>query len=147
IEIASRADAEELGLLPVWDSHVPDRPNRSDDPAWYVMPLATSLREALGEATFSEKVDAMRQIASFLAVLVERFGLNHRDIKLANLFWWRGRVAIGDLGLVRRPEDPDLSGARPVGPFHHLPSEVVVGREEEIDWEKVDVHCLANSTW
>lgn len=147
IEIASREDAEELGLLPVWDSHVPEPPLRPDDPAWYVMPLATSLGEALGEATFSEKVDAMRQVAACLAVLVERFGLNHRDVKLANLYWWRGRVAVGDLGLARRPEDADLSGDRPIGPFHHLPSEVVVGRSDEIDWEKVDVHCLANTTW
>src|SRR5207247_3321851 len=82
-----------------------------------------------------------------LANLVQRFGLNHRDVKLGNLFWWQGRVAVGDLGLARRPEDPDLSGDRPIGPFHHLPSEVFVGRDNDLDWERVDVHCLANSTW
>jgi hypothetical protein len=110
------------------------------------MPYATGIREALGEATFPEKVDAMRQVAARLAVLVERFGLNHRDVKLPNLYWWRGQVAVGDFGLARRPEDSDLSGDRPVGPFHHLPSEVLIG-EAEIDWERVDVHCVANSLW
>ncbi len=54
---------------------------------------------------------------------------------------------MGDFGLAKRPSDPALTEqGKPLGPFHHLPSEVFVS-DEEPDWERVDVHCLANTLW
>jgi hypothetical protein len=113
------------------------------------MPLATGITEALAKASLAEKVEAVRQIAATLAGLLER-GISHRDVKPENLYQHRGRFVVGDFGLARRPEDPSLTGDKPVGPWAHLPSEVFMRPGEpgqELDWEKVDVHCLANTLW
>jgi serine/threonine protein kinase len=145
VEIVQALDPERLAILPIVDSHVPETPSR-DDPPWYVMPLATSIRDALGEAPLVEKVDAIRQIGSTLADVLNESAVTHRDVKLANLYQWRGRFVVGDFGLAKRPDDDDLTGGRAIGPWAHLPSEVFI-QDEEPDWEKVDVHCLANSLW
>lgn len=58
-------------------------------------------------------VEISRQIALGLAALEEQ-QITHRDLKPANIFIAdaTGRVKIGDFGLARNPNSPDLSGGR-----------------------------------
>lgn len=135
----------DAGLLPVVASHLPETPSRKDRP-WLAMPLATDLTTALTRTTLDTKVAAVRDVAEILARVLSEHGLHHRDVKPANLFRFQDRIAVGDLGLAKRPTDEDLTEEGHVGPFMHLPTEVVVG-DVEPDWERVDVYCLANTLW
>jgi hypothetical protein len=133
-----------MAVLPVIDSHLPDSPTKSDR-AWFVMPIAESLGGALADAQLDDKVAATRDIAATLARLLREEKVNHRDVKPENMYFYGLRAVIGDFGLAKRPDDPNLTEGKPVGPFHHLPSEVFL--DEEPDWERVDVYCVANSLW
>jgi hypothetical protein len=110
------------------------------------MPFATTLMEALAGASLTEKVAAVRDVARTLARLLEEEGINHRDVKPENLYMYDGRAVVGDFGLAKRPDDPNLTETGDVpGPFFHLPSEAFL--DDDPDWERIDVHCLANSLW
>jgi hypothetical protein len=117
VKIMSALDADDIAILPILEARVPARVSKANPP-WYVMPLATGLMKALEGQPLAERVDAVRQIALTLARLSPE--LHHRD--------------------------EDLTGDRILGPSRHLPSEVFV-RAREPDWERVDVHCLANTLW
>jgi serine/threonine-protein kinase len=145
VAICEQLDSDEYAILPVRDSHLPAKPT-ANDKAWFAMPLATVLGVALVGASLERKVRAIRDVAQTLGRLLAEHDLNHRDVKPENLYAWGERIVVGDFGLAKRPEDPDLTTDRPVGPFNHMPSEVLVG-DDEPDWEKVDVYCLANSLW
>lgn len=145
VAICQELDPNDYAILPVLDSHLPERPSSADRP-WFAMPLATVLSVALTGATLDDKVAAVRDVARTLARLLSEREVHHRDVKPENLYRWEGRIVVGDFGLAKRPEDPDLTTTRPLGPFNHMPSEVLVG-ESEPDWERVDVYCLANSLW
>lgn len=145
VEIVRALDPGSIPVLPVLDASVPPRPSGANPP-WYVMPLATGIKDALSSASVAETVEAVRQIAETLAALLAESQLNHRDVKPENLYQYRGRFVVGDFGLAKRPGDEDLTGDRAIGPTRHLPSEVFVGGND-VDWQKVDVHCLANSLW
>ncbi len=145
VEICQGLDPEEYAILPVLDSHLPASPSGSDL-ARFAMPLASPLMPALSGASLDEKVSAVREATRTLAGLLADHGLHHRDVKPENLYRWEGRTVVGDFGLATRPEDPALTTHGPVGPFHHMPSEVLVG-DEDPDWERADVYCLANTLW
>lgn len=114
---------------------------------WYVMPLATEIRESLKGAMLVQKVGAIRQISTTLAAMARLDPpVRHRDVKLAKPLQLPGLVVVGDFGVAKRPTDEDMSGGRAVGPWRHLPSEVFVG-DGEPDPERVDVHCLALRLW
>jgi serine/threonine protein kinase len=146
IEIVRGLDTDRLAVLPILDADVPEKPSKSDPP-WFVMPLATGMTTALSGRRVIEKVEAVRQIAATLALLVEEESLNHRDLKPGNLYNYRGRFVVGDFGLAKRPDDEDLTETdRVVGPYAYLPSEVFVG-DGDLDWELVDVNVLARTLW
>lgn len=145
VAICQELDPKDFAILPVLDSHFPAKPGPADRP-WFAMPLASVLSAALIGASLDDKVSATRDVARTLARLLAERELHHRDVKPENLYRWNDRIAVGDFGLAKRPEDPDLTTERPLGPFNHMPSEVLVG-DCEPDWERVDVYCLANSLW
>lgn len=146
VSICEELSPGDNGILPVFESHLPEKPTLSNR-AWFVMPLATDLTIAIAGASLDAKVAAVRDVARTLARLLAEHGINHRDVKPANLYQFEDRIVVGDFGLAKRPDDPALTElGKPVGPFHHLPSEVYV-TEEEPDWEQVDVYCLANTLW
>ena len=145
VEICERRDPSELAILPVLDSYLPDSPTKRDRP-WFAMPFAETVIEALAGATLTDKVAVVRDVARTLARLLTEEGVNHRDVKPENLYMFDGRPVVGDFGLAKRPDDPNLTETGDVpGPFFHLPSEAFL--ESEPDWERVDVYCLANSLW
>jgi hypothetical protein len=146
VAICAELSPGDTGILPVLESHLPKKPTLSDR-AWFVMPLATDLTIALAGASLDAKVAAVRDVARSLARLLAENGINHRDVKPANLYQFEDRIVVGDFGLAKRPDDPGLTEeGKPLGPFHHLPSEVYV-TDQEPDWERVDVYCLANTLW
>lgn len=135
----------EEAVLPLYDFALPEALS-DEEPAWYAMQLAVNLRAALTAKPLVEKVAAARDLAIGLARLCAR-GIHHRDVKPENLYFHGARYLLGDLGLVRRPEDEQLTRENRVpGPYEYLPSEAFV-RWDEADFEKVDVFCLAKTLW
>lgn len=98
------------GVLPLLDHALPDDPAQ---PSWYVMPLAVPLVTALGVSPEpSAVVTAIGRIAQTLASLAAG-GVAHRDIKPDNLFQLNGEWVIGDFGLVKYPEQEQVTRQRP----------------------------------
>jgi serine/threonine protein kinase len=82
----------------------------SDDLAersWYVMPVATPIRQALrDDPKPQDVVAAVAEVAGTLESLAVE-GVAHRDIKPDNLLRLDDRWVMGDFGLVTYPEkDP-----------------------------------------
>src|SRR5207245_7718275 len=74
-------------------------------------------------------------------------GWHHRDLKPANLYFYRGRFCVGDYGLIKRPDDEELTRPEKTpGPYEYLPNEAVM-RDEPIDPAAFDLQCLAKSLW
>ena len=137
----------EAGVLPmIGEPHLPGR-QTAEDHAWYAMPRATPLRAALEGEPLDQRVGAIATIAQTLAGLVELLALHHRDIKLANLFVYDGRVVVGDFGLARRSDDESLTAEGKVaGPINQLAPELLAG-DHDPDLERVDVYLLAVTLW
>jgi hypothetical protein len=136
--------------LPIEHARLPDHPSKGD-PAYYVMPEAIPIAQALAGMDVRSKTRAVQQFAVALAMLLREHKRNHRDVKPANLYEYEGRFVLGDLGLTTDP-DPEAasltSDGRALGPWAFLPSEVFNPPPDmEIDREKVDVYCLAMSLW
>lgn len=132
------------GVLPLIDFALPQT---GSGPAWYVMPLATVLPDALGsDAELEERVRAIAAVASTLAGLAAR-GIGHRDIKPDNLFELDGEYLVGDFGLVTYPEkEPVTRAGRRVGPTDYLAPEMRADADEA-DAEPADVYALAKTMW
>lgn len=134
------------GVLPLLDSHLPDRLS-GDDPAWLAMPIATPLDEALAESPLEQVIEACATIADTLARLRGDHQLGHRDIKPGNLYEHDGHWLVGDFGLVADPSsDAITEGNRPLGPRHFCASEMVL-RPAQADPGPADVYSLAKTLW
>lgn len=130
------------GVLPVLD-----RPAQSTDLKWFAMPVAVLLRDRLGEDPAIEQVcGALSQIASVLS-RVHAIGVEHRDIKPDNLYWYRGKWAIGDFGLANFPEAESITaeGAK-VGPMHYIAPEMLNAASSS-DGKKADIYSLGKTLW
>ncbi len=134
--------------LPIEHSHLPAVASKND-PAFYVMPEAVPIARALADKDIRAKVAAVKQYAEALATLLRDHGQNHRDVKPSNLYEYEGRFVLGDFGLITDPEAESLTDdGKVVGPWAFLPSEVFNPLPDmKLDWEKVDVYCLAMSLW
>jgi hypothetical protein len=66
-------------------------------------------------------------------------------VQLENLLVHDGRVVVGDFGLVKGPDDSDLtSPEKPVGPIRNLAPELAAG-DPSPDLERIDVYYLAHA--
>jgi serine/threonine protein kinase len=133
------------GVLPMLDHALPEDPG---EPSWYVMPLATPLLEALGEAPpLSSVADAIGDIADALARLAAEGIEGHRDIKPDNLFQLDGQWVIGDFGLVKYPEQH--TGTRqgwPLGPADFMAPEMR-RNADTAEAQPADVYSLTKTLW
>jgi serine/threonine protein kinase len=132
------------GILPLLDSRV------SDDLAersWYVMPVATPIRQALGDDPKPQDVvAAVAEVAETLVSLAVE-GVAHRDIKPDNLFRLDDRWVIGDFGLVTYPEkDPRTEHGRKLGPTDYMAPEMREDADKAAPGP-ADVWALAKTLW
>lgn len=133
------------GVLPIVDSHLPDKPSRGN-PAWLAMPVATPIREALSEADVETTVSAIASIAETLSRLAER-GVFHRDIKPENLYQHGQHWVVGDLGLVEFPSKEALTQQnRKLGPMYYLAPEMLTNASRA-EAGPADVYSLAKTLW
>jgi serine/threonine protein kinase len=141
-----RKAGNEPGILPLLDSHLPNRPSRSDR-AWLAMPIATPIREALADASLDEVVSALAEIAETLARLKEAHQLAHRDLKPGNLYELDGHWLVGDFGLIALPDVDELTRQeRPIGPAHYTAYELI-NNPADADPFPADVYSLGKTLW
>lgn len=133
------------GVLPLLDAHLPEEPNRRDR-AWYVMPLAEPLADALRGRQVAEVVAAIATLAEVLVGL-HADGIGHRDIKPENLYWYDGGPALGDFGLVSAPGgDAITEPGRVPGAFGYIADEMMQ-RPDLAEAPPADVFSLAKTLW
>jgi serine/threonine protein kinase len=145
-EVAFQTAGPHPGVLPVLAAHVPTSPS-ADDPAWLAMPVAETVRAALGTSpTLDQVVDALRVYAATLTRLAEA-SVHHRDLKPDNLFRHGDHWAVGDFGLVTWPGKQALTEpGQKLGPAHFIAPEMVE-RPAGADPGPADVWALAKVLW
>ena len=145
-EVSFHRSGPHPGVLPVLDAHVPEKPSK-DDPAWLAMPIAETVRDALGsDSTLDEVVAAVATYARTLASLAE-IGVHHRDLKPDNLFRFAGEWMVGDFGLVTWPgKDAQTAPGQKLGPANFVAPEMIRDATE-VDAGPADVWSLAKVLW
>ena len=134
------------GILPLVESHLPEK-LASVDRAWLAMPLATPIESVLAGEQLETVVEAMARIAETLAIVHDKYGLAHRDIKPGNLYHLDGDWLVGDFGLVHIPDVDELTRSnRPIGPLHFAPYEMIVS-PDTADPMPADVYSLGKTLW
>ncbi len=141
-----RSIPREPGVLPLIDSHLPDRPS-SDNRAWLAMPVATPIADALAEAALEAVVAALAEIASTLARLRAEHNVAHRDLKPGNLYFRQGKWLVGDFGLIALPNVAELTrDSRRLGPAHYTAYELILD-PAGADPFPADVYSLGKTLW
>lgn len=137
---------ERPGLLPLIDVSLPEKPTFKN-PAWLAMPVATPIRNALGQTPGLELVvAAVADIATTLASLASE-GISHRDIKPDNLYKYGDRWAVGDFGLVSYPDKEAFTEeGRKLGPLHYLAPEMLANPTTAAGGP-ADAYSLAKTLW
>jgi Protein kinase domain len=134
------------GVLPVLDSHLPEKLGRGDR-AWLAMPLATRIDHALTDAELPAIVRAVASLAATLASLRADIGLVHRDLKPQNLYVYEDSFAVGDFGLVALPDAEHLTApGKVIGPANFVAYEMME-RPLESDPAPADVYSIAKTLW
>jgi serine/threonine protein kinase len=134
------------GLLPLVDSHLPDRPSRANRP-WLAMPIATPIAQSLAGRPLADIVEAMAAVADTLARLQADFDIAHRDIKPGNLYELGGSWLVGDFGLVALPDAETLTReGRQVGPAHYTAYEMILSPTTAKP-HPADVYSLGKTLW
>jgi serine/threonine protein kinase len=134
------------GVLPIYEHHLPDK-SGINGPAWFSMPEATPIRDALGgEYDLTMVVQAVAEIAETLVWLAER-GIYHRDIKPGNLFQYKGHWVLGDFGLAYfSDKQAHTSTGEQLGPRNYLPFELIADAKNA-DPAPADVFMLAKTLY
>ncbi len=135
-----------VGLLPLLDAHLPDKPSKTDRP-WLAMPVATPIADALQGRPLADVVHAVGAIADTLWRLQRDQDIAHRDIKPGNLYELDGAWLIGDFGLVAQPDTVGLTAeGRPLGPAHYMAYEMIRD-PSTADSHAADVYSLGKTLW
>lgn len=119
---------------------------------WYITPKAMVLKKYLkaNSLTFIAKYKVCLQLCEVLKNL-HSLGYYHRDIKLDNIFIIKGRILLGDFGLVWNEEYEDLTMiGEAIGPANIKPPECYQGFANAIPNElqyAVDVYEFAKTVW
>jgi serine/threonine protein kinase len=146
-EIEFLRDHQDIpGLLPLLGAHLPDQPDKTNQP-WLAMPIATPIATALEGRPLADVVEAIAAIAYALAQLQRDFGIAHRDIKPGNLYELDGKWLIGDFGLIAVPDAKSLTqDGRQVGPAHYTAYEMILN-PATADKHPADVYSLGKTLW
>jgi len=133
------------GVLPLIEADIPRRPTKTT-PAWFTMPRATRIRDALADYFPIDVVAAVRDIAVTLSELAQ-VGVHHRDIKPDNMFRLKDTFVIGDFGLATFPDKEAITeAAGRIGPANFLAPELLTSAGAA-EGGPADVWMLAKSLW
>jgi serine/threonine protein kinase len=134
------------GVLPVIDCFIPDSPTNKN-PAWFAMPVATPLQNALGQDALPVTiVEAIKDLALVLIEIHNR-GFSHRDIKPDNLFHYDSKWTVGDFGLVDfEGKTHETQVGERVGPIYFIAPEMFIEGSSN-DGKAADVFSLAKTLW
>jgi serine/threonine protein kinase len=132
------------GVLPMLDCHISGDLNK---PSWYVMPVAVTMRQALGnDPEAVEVIAAVVEIATTLDALAAK-GVFHRDVKPDNLFKLDSKWVVGDFGLVTYPEkEPRTKHGRRLGPIDYMSPEMRADADKAAPGP-ADVWSLGKTLW
>ena len=138
IMIASDNAAMIPGIIPVIDYSIEDY--------WYTMPIAQSIMDFVNGKSLNEIIDGVLQMCETLCKLHDK-GIHHRDIKPSNIYYYDGRYAFGDFGLVDFPDNDDFTKSdRGLGAIFTIAPEMK--RNPKLaDASKADVFSLAKTLW
>lgn len=133
------------GVMRVLEYNVPESPTH-DEPAWYTMPVADTIKKALTKATsLRSTVEAVQAYAGILAGLPP--DVSHRDIKPDNLFKIGDQFVIGDFGIASFADKEELThSTHKLGPIHFIPPEFLSDPKTAMG-PPGDVYMLAKTFW
>jgi serine/threonine protein kinase len=137
------------GLLPIIDCHLPDPTPKNNDPAWYVMPYATRLKDHIfgHQLNIKEKMKMAKDLGRIL-FHIHSDGYSHRDIKLDNLLVYKEKIVLSDFGLVSHQDYDRLTEAREsVGPWNTIAPEMKREAYKIKDARPADVYSFAKLIW
>jgi serine/threonine protein kinase len=139
-----RSFGDQSGVLPILDAYLPQQLSRQN-PAWLAMPVAISIKDALGESPdLTTVVEAIATIAETLASLAAK-KVSHQDIKPSNLYSLNGQWAIGDFGLVDYPDKEAITASgRKLGPLYFMAPEMIIN-PKDAEGYPADVYSLAKT--
>jgi serine/threonine-protein kinase len=132
------------GILPLLDSYLPEKP--TDEPPWYVMPVAQPLENYLTGKHFEDIVLAVLDIAKTLLELHRR-NISHRDIKPENLLVREEKVYLGDFGLVDYPEKNEITSTGDIIGAKWTMAPEMRRNGNKADGKPTDVYSLAKTLW
>ena len=126
------------GIIPVIDYSMEDY--------WYTMPIAQPIMDCVNGKSLDEIIDGVLQLCETLGRLHEK-GIHHRDIKPSNIYYYDGRFAFGDFGLVDFPDNDDFTKSdRGLGAIFTIAPEMK--RNPKLaDASKADIFSLAKTLW
>lgn len=132
-------------VVPILEHSLPDAIATSDIP-WYVMPRASTLRDALKGQDWDFRLEALLELAEGLAELHEQ-EVAHRDIKPENLFLLEGTYRFGDFGIAAFPERSGITeDSEPMGPAGYMAPEMM-RNTSGADAKLADVYSFAKTVW
>lgn len=140
---AMRRCADIVGVLPVLDDDL----STSSRSPWFAMGLATPLTKHLGSApSLLKVVEAVRDIGHTLELMHAR-DISHRDVKPENLFYFKGRCAVGDFGLADyEGKSTQTAKGERIGPLLYIAPEML-NDSTRSDGRPADVFSLAKVLW
>lgn len=132
------------GVLPLVDA-----PSDQDGSPgqWFVMPLATLLRQRLGAGASLKDICQAHSALSAALERVHQLGISHRDIKPDNLYWFNEQWCLGDFGLADLPDTEQLTeSGRKLGPAFYIAPEML-NHAATADGRKADIYSLGKTLW
>jgi serine/threonine protein kinase len=129
------------GVIPILEADL------EAEPPYFVMPLATPLREHLRpEAEANAVLRALLEVATTLADLASE-GVSHRDLKPDNLLVLNDAVLLADFGLVAYPDKQPLTRqGRRLGALDYMAPEMRADADRAHP-ARADVYSLGKVLW
>ncbi|ULO04825.1 protein kinase [Paenibacillus sp. 19GGS1-52] len=156
IKIVEKYQNKIKGIVPIRYKYIPEEFENdfkySDHfkglEIWYVMDLAESIENKLGNCDELEIIiDCLISLSETLAEL-HKHRIVHRDIKPSNIYYYKNKWAFGDFGLVAYPEfDDGLTQINDrIGNYATIAPEMRRVKLAE-DARPADVWSLAKTLW
>ncbi|SCY42040.1 Serine/threonine protein kinase [Lysinibacillus sp. TC-37] len=147
IKIVQEVQNEIPGVLPILNLYLPplEQITNGDSP-FYVMPIATPLKDTLNGSEIEDKIKCILDLNSILIELHKR-KIAHRDIKPENIYFLDGKWYLSDFGLVKYPDSEELTRTKEsVGPWTTIAPEMKRNAQSANPYP-ADIYSLAKTFW